>query len=63
MNDRITALAQVGLSYLIVVGYLAIKVAEGLGYIKDASDLKEIVMLVAAFWFMRQRQSSEKSSA
>jgi hypothetical protein len=63
MNDRITALAQVGLSFLIIAGYLAIKVAEGLGYIKDASDLKEIVMLVAAFWFMRQRQSSEKSSA
>ena len=63
MNDRITALAQVGLSFLIIAGYLAIKVAEGLGYIKDVSDMKEIVMLVAAFWFMRQRQSSEKPSA
>lgn len=62
MNDRLTAWAQVGLSYLIIGGYLAIKVGEGLGYIKDASDLKEIVMLVAAYWFMRQRQS-EKSSA
>lgn len=63
MNDRLTAWAQVGLSYLIVGGYLAIKVAEGLSYIKDVSDMKEIVMLVAAFWFMRQRQSTEKSSA
>lgn len=63
MNDRLTAWAQVGLSYLIIAGYLGIKVAEGLGYIKDVSDMKEIVMLVAAYWFMRQRQTTEKSSA
>lgn len=63
MNDRITALAQVGLSFLIIVGYLGIKVAEGLKLIGDVGDMNELVMLVAFFWFQRQRQSTEKTGA
>lgn len=62
MNDRITALAQVGLSFLIIAGYLGIKIAEGLKVIGDVSDMNELVMLVAFFWFQRQR-SSEKANA
>ena len=55
MTDLLTARAQVGLSYLIIGGYFAIKICEGLGYLKDVSDMNEIVMLVSAYWFMRQR--------
>lgn len=62
MNDRITALAQVGLSFLIIAGYLGIKIAEGLKVIGDVGDMNELVMLVAFFWFQRQR-SQEKPSA
>jgi hypothetical protein len=63
MNDRITALAQVGLSFLIIAGYLGIKVAEGLKLIGDVGDMNELVMLVAFFWFQRQRQTTEKTGA
>jgi hypothetical protein len=63
MNDRITALAQVGLSYLIIVGYFGIKIAEGLKLLAPVSNLTELVMLVAFFWFQRQRLSTEKPSA
>jgi hypothetical protein len=62
MNDRITAWAQVGLSFLIIAGYLGIKIAEGLKLIGDVGDMNELVMLVAFFWFQRQR-SQEKTSA
>lgn len=58
MNDRITAWAQVGLSFLIIAGYLGIKIAEGLKVIGDVGDMNELVMLVGAFWFMRQRSAS-----
>lgn len=63
MNDHITALAQVGLSFLIIAGYLGIKIAEGLKLIGDVGDMNELVMLVAFFWFQRQRSSTEKPSA
>lgn len=63
MNDRITAWAQVGLSFLIIAGYLGIKIAEGLKVIGDVGDMNELVMLVAFFWFQRQRQSTEQTGA
>jgi hypothetical protein len=59
LPERTIALAQVGLSYLIVAGYFGIILGEGMKYLSPgtASSLKDIVMLVAAFWFMRQRSS------
>lgn len=62
MIDTLTARAQVALSVLILVGYFGIKVAEGLGYLKEGGDMNELVMLVAFFWFQRQR-TQEKPSA
>lgn len=63
MNDRLTAFAQIGLSYLIIAGYLGIKVAVGLGYLKDLGDMNELVMLVAFFWFQRTRPQETKPNA
>lgn len=59
LSHHAVATAQAGLSYLIVVGYFGIIVGEGAKYLTPgtASSLKDVVMLVAAFWFMRQRQS------
>lgn len=62
MNDRITAYAQVGLSFLIIIGYLGIKTAEGLKLIGDVGDMNELVMLVAFFWFQRQRQETKPNA-
>lgn len=62
MNDLLTARAQVGLSFLILLGYFGIKVAEGLGYLETGGDMNELVMLVAFFWFQRTR-TQEKPSA
>jgi hypothetical protein len=59
LSHHAVATAQVGLSYLIFVGYFGIVVGEAMKYLAPgaASGLKDIVMLVAAFWFMRQRTS------
>lgn len=62
MNELLTARAQVGLSFLIVLGYFGIKIAEGLGYLKGVGDMNEMLMLVLFFWFQRQRQT-EKPNA
>lgn len=63
MIDRLTAETQAKLSYLIVGGYFGLKIFEGLGWITTISaDMKELLMLVAAFWFMRSRQQ-EKPNA
>jgi hypothetical protein len=62
MNDRITAWAQVGLSFLIITGYLGIKIAEGLKWIGDVGDMNELVMLVAFFWFQRQRTQDKPNA-
>lgn len=59
-NEVLTAWAQVGLSFLIVCGYFGIKVAEGLGYLKDVGDMNEMLMLVLFFWFQRQRSQEER---
>jgi hypothetical protein len=49
----------VGLSYLIFVGYFGVVACEGMKYVAPgtASGLKDLIMLCAAFWFMRQRTS------
>lgn len=62
LPHRVVASAQVGLSYLIVTGYLGIIAAEGAKYLSagTASSLKDVVMLVAFFWFQRQRSTAEQ---
>lgn len=64
MIDRLTADTQARLSYAIVAGYFALKVLQGLGWLTDTgADLKEIVMLVAFYWFQRQRPQETKPNA
>lgn len=62
MIDRLTAETQARLSYLIIGGYFALKILEGLALITPVADVKELLMLVAAYWFMRQRPQ-EKPNA
>jgi hypothetical protein len=62
MIERLTAETQARLSYLIVGGWLVLKALEGLAVISPVADFNEILMLVGAYWFMRQR-SQEKPSA
>lgn len=57
MIERTIAETQAKLSYLIVAGYFGLKILEGLHWLTPvSSDLKEVLMLVGAFWFMRQRE-------
>lgn len=64
MIDRLTADTQARLSYAIIGGYFALKILQGLGWLTDTgSDLKEIVMLVAFYWFQRQRPQETKPNA
>lgn len=62
MIDRLTAETQARLSYLIFGGWFGLKVLEGLKFIAPVADFNELLMLVAAYWFMRQR-NQEKPSA
>jgi hypothetical protein len=63
MNDLLIARAQVGLSFFIIAGYFGIKIAEGLQLIQATSgDMNELIMLIAFFWFQRQR-TQEKPNA
>ena len=60
MNDlthKKAANAQVGLSYLFLIGFFLLAAAQGLGYLKldMIGELKDVLMLVMSFWFMRQR--------
>lgn len=61
LSHHMVATAQVGLSYLIIAGYFAIIAGEGMKYLSagTASGLKDLVVLVGAFWFMRQRTSTD----
>lgn len=64
MIDRFTAQTQAWLSYVILGGYFGLKLLEGLKWIGPVSaDLKEVLMLVAAFWFMRNRSQETKPNA
>ena len=64
LSHHTVASAQVGLSYLIVAGYLLIIGLEGAKFLSagTASSLKDVVMLVGFFWFQRQRHSEPQSS-
>ena len=59
LSHHAVATAQVGLSYLIFVGYFGIVAGEAMKYLAPgtAGNLKDLIMLCAAFWFMRQRTS------
>lgn len=56
------AKAQVGLSYLFLLGFFGVLLLEGLGYIKNnvSNNLREVLMLVMSFWFMRARTSGDE---
>ena len=61
MIDRLTADTQARLAYLILGGYFALKVLEGLGLINPVRGPDELAMLAAAYFFMRQRSPSPPS--
>ena len=65
MIDRLICHAQIGLSYVIFLGYIGMKVATGLGYLQPLDDgaLKEILLLIAFFWFQRQRPTQPTEGA
>lgn len=60
MTHRKAGNAQVGLSYFFLTGFFVVLILEGVGYIKAnvSNNLREVLMLVMSFWFMRQRDSS-----
>lgn len=62
MIDKLTADTQARLSYGFFVGYFTVKVMEGLKWLGDVNGIDEIALLIASFWFMRQR-SQEKPNA
>ena len=59
LPHHVVASAQVGLSYLCLIGFFGMLIGEGTGHLAagTASSLKELVMLVGFFWFQRQRTS------
>lgn len=60
MTHRQSRGAQIGLSYFFLVGFFVMAGAQGLGYLKldVIGELKDVLMLVMSFWFMRQREST-----
>jgi hypothetical protein len=60
--EKHTCWAQIALSALIIGGYVAIHIASALGFTNwpEATKFDELVLLVAFFWFQRQRQSSKE---
>lgn len=67
MNDKNNFIArtQAWLSFLVVGSFFALKLLQILGYGSEdfeANDLKEIVMVVVLFWFMRERGAKPEDS-
>lgn len=62
MIDMLTAKTQARLAYLIIGGYFALKILEGLQVIQQVRGPDEIAMLAAAFFFMRQRQETKPNA-
>ena len=52
------ATAQLILSLIIIVGFFGMIVARSIGWLSMDFDIKEIVMVVVTFWFMRNRPPS-----
>lgn len=52
--------AQIGLSYCFLLGFFVMVAMQGLGYLKIdvVGELKDVLMLVMSFWFMRQRETT-----
>jgi len=64
MIDRLTADTQRWLSYAFLAGYFGLKILEGLKWLAPVSaDLKEALMVILLFWFMRSRQQENKTNA
>ena len=67
MNDKNTFIArhQAGLSYLFIVGFFVLRVLEGIGWMAkdDDNTIIQAVMLVLAFWFMRERGTKPEDTA
>lgn len=63
LPHAVVASAQVGLSYLIVAGFFGVIVGEGMKYLTPGTSdkIKDALTLVAAFWFMRQRTSTDST--
>jgi hypothetical protein len=67
LTDKNTFIArhQAGLSYLVIGAFFALKFLQIFGYGStdfEADDLKEIVMVVVLFWFMRERGAKPEDS-
>ena len=62
MIDRLTAQTQARISYAILFIYFALKLLEGLKLIDSVSgDLKEVLVAMTMFWFMRARNQEKPS--
>jgi hypothetical protein len=61
MIHKQAASAQVGLSYFFLVGFFACAILEAVGVFKTTltNELKDGLMLVMSFWFMRQRNTAD----
>lgn len=64
MSHWAVAKAQVIISILFLMGFFGAVTLEGLGYFKVnvSNNLREVLMLVMSFWFMRQRVSGDDPS-
>lgn len=63
MTHRQSRGAQIGLSYFFLGGFFITATLQGLGYLKldVIGELKDVLMLVMSFWFMRQRESNPET--
>lgn len=60
MTHRHAALAQMWLSFAFLLGFFVCAYQEGMGHFKEnvTNNLREVLMLMMSFWFMRQRETS-----
>lgn len=63
MTHRQSRGAQIGLSYFFLGGFFIMAALQGFGYLKldVIGELKDVLMLVMSFWFMRQRESTSEA--
>ena len=61
MKHRTAAFAQVGISYFFLTGFFVAAGLEASGIVKTSltNELKDGLMLVMSFWFMRQRTTND----
>jgi hypothetical protein len=64
MNDLFTASAQRNITYLWLLGFFGIIIAQGLGYLKDVpNDVYTLTAVVLFFWFQRTRAQEKPDPA